>query len=418
MKFAGFVLLSAAVAFSAAAAPEAPKQQTTVKKNIPAKKNGKKQPPRKQKAPESVNLSQFSPDAKDATPAFVQAVRSGARRIVFDLPMTYNLRPVALRSNLTINVCSGAAIKAVPGVTPSAPKHKKSRPLPGLFNGIRVARVNINLQENTTITGLPGRPVFYFYSSNNISIRNGKITGDGSIGAELNNCYSIKFQRTAFDNLKSGVVNTGGSWNNFGDIQFRNIKGTGISLISDGYGQLPYITLDNCEFFNSTSGLMLTRKKKVAPMPQPKKGSKPRHMRLNIRNCRFFNNSGIDVKLDGTLFKGTVFVENCLFANSKSSSLRLEDFAAQMPQIDLQITNTGFTPKDGNPEVPIIVTGKNDLPLGNIKIKNSDVKNQVHIPAIKFALKKHSGKIDGELPVISPDGSRKYTQLTLAQEKN
>ena len=167
MKFAGIIFLAAAVAFNVAAAPETNKQQTPVKKNIPAKKNAKKRLPHKRKIPASVNLSQYSPDAKNATAAFVRAVKSGARKIVFDKAMTYHLEPVSLRSNLTIDVCKGAKIKAVPGVAFAAPKEKKSRPLPGLFNGIRVARVNINFQDDTTVTGLPDRPVFYFYSSNN-----------------------------------------------------------------------------------------------------------------------------------------------------------------------------------------------------------------------------------------------------------
>ena len=416
MKFAGIIFLAAAVAFNVAAAPETNKQQTPVKKNIPAKKNAKKRLPHKRKIPASVNLSQYSPDAKNATAAFVRAVKSGARKIVFDKAMTYYLEPVSLRSNLTIDVCKGAKIKAVPGVTFAAPKEKKSRPLPGLFNGIRVARVNINFQDDTTVTGLPDRPVFYFYSSNNIYVRNGEITG--GIGVELDNCYSVRFQNTVFDGLKSGVNHAGGSWNTFSGVQFRNIAGCGVTITSDRFGHLPYFTLDNCEFFNSVSGLLLQRKKKIDPMPQPKKNAKARHMRFNIRNCRFFNNSGIDATLNGTLYKGTVFIENCLFANSKNSSLQLNDFAALPPQVDLQISNTGFTPADGNATAPIVVTSTNELPLGNIKIKNSDVKNPVHIPAVKFALKKNAGKIGGELPVISADGSRKYTQLTLTQEKN
>ena len=110
MKITGLAVLMS-VALLCVAAPVVPEQVKTapvktppaspVKRNRTPRKAAKPAAKRRQ-APQKVMISKFNPDAKDATPALKKALRSGARRIIFDRPGTYFLRPVTVRSHLTI----------------------------------------------------------------------------------------------------------------------------------------------------------------------------------------------------------------------------------------------------------------------------------------------------------------------------
>ena len=122
MKITGLAVLMS-VALLCVAAPVVPEQVKTapvktppaspVKRNRTPRKAAKPAAKRRQ-APQKVMISKFNPDAKDATPALNKALRSGARRIIFDRPGTYFLRPVTVRSYLTIILRPGVKLETLP----------------------------------------------------------------------------------------------------------------------------------------------------------------------------------------------------------------------------------------------------------------------------------------------------------------
>ena len=389
-----------------------PVKETDRKPAKPAvKKNKKKQPPKKAKkiekkrqkekrtpAPESVNISAYQPDTKDATKALKQAIRSRARKIVFDKAGIYHLQPVNLPGKTQIILNEGVEIKAI------APE-KADKNLPGLFNIIRISRLTITGKGKNTITALPGMPVFNMFSSNNIELRNLTLQ-NGTSAIKIDNCYSVRVYNFALDNFStSGLDITGGGWNSFYDTQFRNISGCGAIVTPAIKGELPNITFDNCEFFNSGSGFALRRPEKVVPVVKaPDK--KPRPARFDIRSCRFFNNSGIDMELNGNIFNGNIRIENCVFTNGKTAALKLVDFSANPEMAILAINNTAFRPGDFNMQTPILFTSTLDAPAGNVKFSKSSVSSPVHKKAITFDVKKNAGSLEGILPVFAADGNR------------
>ena len=364
-----------------------------------AKKNDKKQQKVKRlQVPESVNISAYLPDAKDATKALKQAIRSRARKIVFDKPGVYHLQPVNLPGRTQIILNEGVEIKAIK-------PEKADKNLPGLFNIIRVSRLTITGKGQNTITALPGMPVFNMFSSNNIELRDLTLQ-NGTTSIKIDNCYSVKVFKFAFDNFStSGLDITGGSWNSFYDTQFRNITGCGAIVTSAKKGELPTITFDNCEFFNSGSGFALRRPEKVVPATKaPDKKVRP--ARFDIRNCRFFNNNGIDMELNGNIFNGNIRIENCVFTNEKTAALKLVDFSANPEKAVLAINNTAFRPGDFNMQTPIFFTSTLDAPVGNVKFSKTSVSSPVHKKAITFDVKKNAGSLEGILPVFAADGNR------------
>ena len=400
----------------------APVKEQAKKQTKPAvKKDKKKQNAKKakkiekkrQKAklapiPESVNISAYLPDAKDATKALKLAIKSRARKIVFDKADIYHLQPVALPGKTQIILNEGVEIKAI------APE-KADKNLPGLFNITRISRLIITGKGNNTITALPGMPVFNMFSANGIELRNLTLL-NGTNAIKIDNCYSVKMQNLALDNFSnSGLEVTGGGWNSVYDTQFRNIAGCGAVVTPAVKGELPNVTFDNCEFFNSTSGFVLRRPEKVVPAAKaPDK--KPRPARFDIRSCRFFNNNGIDMELNGNIFNGNIRIENCVFDNQKTTALKLVDFSATAGMVHLAVNNTAFRPGDFNLQTPIVYISTLDAPAGNVKFSNSSVTSPVHKKAISFDLKKNAGTLDGILPVFAADGSRINANLNVEKK--
>lgn len=387
------------------------KKKAAVKKTVPAKKkkaavNKNRKNDKKTPVPASVNISAFVPDAKDATAALEKAIRTRAKEIVFDKAGTYFLRPVKLPRNVRIILKEDVKIIAL------APE-KAEKSLPGLFTIDNVSRIVFKGSRDNTITVPQGVPAFSIKNSNNIELRDLMVENSSS-GIKMVNCYGVKMYNLVFDTLAQTALEIdGGNWNSIYDSQFRNLAGTGVVVVAGKDGKLPNMTFDNCEFFNSNSGLALRRPEKISAKAPDKKA---RPARFDIRSCRFFNNSGIDMELCGELTFGNIRIDNNLFNNKVNTALKLVNFTAAPDAITLQVNNCSFNPGDTNLKTPIVCMGTSDLPVGNIKFTNTAVASPVHKKAICFDLKKKSGKLEGILPVIAADGSRLNAILTVEEK--
>lgn len=424
MKFyaALFPVLTVAFCLNAAdavtSATPQPKQQAVKKaqpaakksKNVQKKKaakNKKRTPNKKVKIPASVNISSFAPDAKDATAALQKAINSRAKEIVFDKAGTYFLRPVKLRGRTQFILKEGVKIQ---GILPK----KNDAALPGLFTINNVSKVVIKGSGNNTISAPQGMPVFNIKNANNIELHNFTIE-NSSNGIKLDNVYGAKIYNIVFESLSGTALELrGGNWSNIFDCQFRNLAGTGAAVFARKDGQLSYTVFDNCEFFNSQTGLVLRRPEQTVAAKAPDKKARP--ARFDIRSCRFFNNSGIDMELCGNLTFGSIKIENALFNNTSNTALKLVDFTNAANAVTLQINNSSFNPGETNLKTPIVCMGSLDLPVGNVKFSNTAVASPVHKKAICFDLKKKSGKLEGVLPVIAADGSRMNAILTVEEK--
>ncbi|MBE6362794.1 MAG: right-handed parallel beta-helix repeat-containing protein [Lentisphaerae bacterium] len=387
------------------------KKKAAVKKTVPAKKkkaavNKNRKNDKKTPVPASVNISSFAPDAKDATAALEKAIRTRAKEIVFDKAGTYFLRPVKLRGRMQFILKDGVKIIAL------APE-KAEKSLPGLFTIDNVSRIVFKGSRDNTITVPQGVPAFSIKNSNNIELRDLMVENSSS-GIKMVNCYGVKMYNLVFDTLAQTALEIdGGNWNSIYDSQFRNLAGTGVVVVAGKDGKLPNMTFDNCEFFNSNSGLALRRPEKISAKAPDKKA---RPARFDIRSCRFFNNSGIDMELCGELTFGNIRIDNNLFNNKVNTALKLVNFSTAPDAVTLQVNNCSFNPGDTNLKTPIVCMGTSDLPVGNIKFTNTAVASPVHKKAICFDLKKKSGKLEGILPVIAADGSRLNAILTVEEK--
>ena len=386
------------------------KKKAAVKPANPGKKkkaavNKKRKNNKKAAAPASVNISSFAPDAKDATAAFEKAIRTRAKEIVFDKAGTYVLRPVKLPRNVRIILKEDVKIS---GLAPE----KAENPLPGLFNIDSVAKIVVKGSGNT-VTAPQGLPVFSIKNANNVELRDLTI-GNSCSGIKIANSYGVKMYNMVFDSIKNNALEIdGGNWNSIYDSQFRNLGGSGAIIVSRKDGLLPNITVDNCEFFNSRSGLALRRPEKISAKAPDKKA---RPARFAIRSCRFFNNTGIDVELNGDLTFGDIRIDNNLFTNKLNTALKLVNFTTAPDAVTLQINSCSFNPGDTNLQPPIVCMGTTDQPVGNVKFINTAVASPVHKKAICFDLRKKSGKLEGILPVIAADGSRLNAILTVEEK--
>ena len=418
MKITGLAVLMS-VARLCVAAPVVPEQVKTapvktppaspVKRNRTPRKAAKPAAKRRQ-APQKVMISKFNPDAKDATPALNKALRSGARRIIFDRPGTYFLRPVTVRSYLTIILRPGVKLETLP---PHPDKNGKIPEFPGVFCGNKITRFTIKGEDNNIISGKSGIPLFHFTNSNNLAFEN-LILADGGNAIVLKNSSGCRLANVAVDNFSgTGVKYQGGAWLSIANSQFRNIRGTGVELIANQYGSGINGTLENVEFFNSNAGVAILMPEKRVEYPKNVKRGIPF---LRIRNCRFFNNTGCSLYINGNATSGKARIDNALFRDNRGISLHLADFNPDSP-FNLTVANTIFRPQQPFIMPPLLVSSSLPRPLGNIIFTNTNVIQQVHLPAIKFDLKHPAGKIDGSLPVTAPDGKIKHAQLILTQEK-
>ena len=391
------------------------KKKAEVKKNKPVQKIQKKKSaikkPQKKKnipVPASVNISTFLSEANDITDALQKAIATKSQDIVFDKAGSFTLRPVKLPARVQITFNEGVKLQG------AAPE-KADAVLPGLFNIDSSTRVVIKGLGNNSITAPQGMPVFNITNSNNIELRNLTIENTGN-GIKMTNSYAVKMYSMVFDNIASNALEiNGGNWNSIYDSQFRNLAGTGAVISAGKDGKLPNMNIDNCEFFNSNSGLVLRRNtEQTVSTPTDKK---PRPARFDLRSCRFFNNSGIDLELCGNLKFGNIRITNALFTNKVNTALKLIDFTNAPDAATLQINNSSFNPGDTNSKTPIVCIGTSDLPVGNVKFTNTAVASPVHKKAICFDLKKKSGHLEGFLPVIAADGNRMNAILTV-EEKN
>ena len=387
----------------------AKKKKAAIKKATPAKKGKapvklgkyKKQLP----IPASVNISSFAPDAKDATAAFEKAISTRAKEIVFDKAGTYVLRPVKLPRNVRIILKEDVKIS---GLAPA----KAENSLPGLFNIDSVAKVVVKGSGNT-VSAPPRIPVFSIKNANNVELRD-LMVGNSCSGIKIANSYGVKMYNMVFDSIKNNALEIdGGNWYSIYDSQFRNLGGSGAIIVSRKDGQLPNITVDNCEFFNSKSGLALRRPEKMSAKAPDKKA---RPARFDIRSCRFFNNTGIDVALNGDLTFGNIRIDSNLFTNKLNTALKLVNFTTAPDAVTLQINSCSFNPGDTNLQPSIVCMGTTDQPVGNVKFINTAVASPVHKKAICFDLRKKSGKLEGILPVIAADGSRLNAILTVEEK--
>ena len=424
MKFyaALFPVLTVAFCLNAAdavtSATPQPKQQAVKKaqpaakksKNVQKKKaakNKNRTPNKKVKIPASVNISSFAPDAKDATAALQKAINTRAKEVVFDKAGTYFLRPVKLRGRMQFILKEGVKIQ---GILPK----KNDAALPGLFTINNVSKVVIKGSGNNTISAPPGMAVFSIKNANNIELHNFTVE-NSSNGIKLDNVYGAKIYNIVFESLSGTAFELhGGNWNSMFDCQFRNLAGAGAVIFARKDGQLSNTVFDNCEFFNSQTGLVLRRPEQTVAAKAPDKKARP--ARFDIRSCRFFNNSGIDMELCGNLTFGSIKIENALFNNTSNTALKLVDFTNAADAVTLQINNSSFNPGETNLKTPIVCMGSLDLPVGNVKFSNTAVASPVHKKAICFDLKKKSGKLEGVLPVIAADGSRMNAILTVEEK--
>lgn len=387
------------------AQPAAKKSKNVQKKK--AVKNKKRTPNKKVQIPASVNISSFAPDAKDATAALQKAINTRAKEVVFDKAGTYFLRPVKLRGRMQFILKEGVKIQ---GILPK----KNDAALPGLFTINNVSKVVIRGSGNNTISAPPGMAVFSIKNANNIELHNFTVE-NSSNGIKLDNVYGAKIYNIVFESLSGTALELrGGNWSNIFDCQFRNLAGTGAAVFARKDGQLSYTVFDNCEFFNSQTGLVLRRPEQTVAAKAPDKKARP--ARFDIRSCRFFNNSGIDMELCGNLTFGSIKIENALFNNTSNTALKLVDFTNAADAVTLQINNSSFNPGETNLKTPIVCMGSSDLPVGNVKFSNTAVASPVHKKAICFDLKKKSGKLEGVLPVIAADGSRMNAILTVEEK--
>ncbi len=387
------------------AQPAAKKSKNVQKKK--AAKNKKRTPNKKVEIPASVNISSFAPDAKDATAALQKAINTRAKEIVFDKAGTYFLRPVKLRGRIQFILKEGVKIQ---GILPK----KNDAALPGLFTINNVSKVVIKGSGDNTVAAPPGMAVFSIKNANNIELHNFTIENSSS-GIKLDNVYGAKIYNIVFESLSGTALELrGGNWNNIFDCQFRNLAGTGAAVFARKDGQLSNTVFDNCEFFNSQTGLVLRRPEQTVAAKAPDKKARP--ARFDIRSCRFFNNSGIDMELCGNLTFGNIKIENALFNNTSNTALKLVDFTSAADAVTLQINNSSFNPGETNLKTPIVCMGSLDFPVGNVKFSNTAVASPVHKKAICFDLKKKSGKLEGVLPVIAADGSRMNAILTVEEK--
>lgn len=388
----------------------AKKKKAAVKKSVPEKRNKaaikKRRDNKKMPVPASVNISDFAPNAKDATPAVIKAIRSRAKKIVFDKAGVYNLRPLKFSGRTQLIFNEGVKIH---GLIPE----KKEHMLPGLFNFDNVSKVVVKGTGNSVITTPEGMAVFHIKNANNIELRDLTIENAGS-GIKMENSYGVKMYNMVFDSLAQTAVEIdGGNWNSIFDSHFRNLAGTGAVFTARKDGSLPNVVIDNCDFFNSTSGIALRRPAKIVPAAAKVQDKKNRPARFDIRSCRFFSNTGIDVELCGNLTEGNIRIDNAVFKNKVNTALKLVDFTNVPEAVTLVVNNCSFDPGDTNMKTPIVCMGSSELPVGNVKFVNTSVAAPVHKKAICFDLKKKSGKIEGILPVIAADGSRMNAILTV-----
>ena len=419
MKITGFAVLMSA-ALLCGAAPVATEQIKTAPVKTPpapaAKRNrvlprkGARPAAKRRQIPREVLISKFNPDAKDATAALNKALRSGAKKIIFDRPGSYFLRPVTVKSFTTIILRPGVKLQTLP---PLPDKNGKPQEFPGVFCGNKITRFMIKGEDGNIISGNSGIALFHFVNSNNLTLQNLTLT-DGSDAIVFKNSAGCRLENLAIDNFTgTGVKNQGGMWLGITDTQFRNIRGTGVELIANQYGSGVSGGFDNVEFFNSNAGIAVLQPEKVVEYPKNIKRGIPF---LSIRSCRFFNNTGSSLYINGNATSGKVRIENCLFSDNRGTSLHLADFNQDSP-FTLTISNTIFRPQLPFIMPPLLVSSRLPRPLGNISITNTNVIQQAHLPAIKFDLKHPAGKIDGTLPVTAPDGKIKHAQLILTQEK-